>query len=176
MTTALSYLRLILFLGGVLVGIQIPGFVDQYGKSLEAHLQESKINLTEFKQDADRYFGGDMKKLIVHYQQDGDPVFQGGGDSINSIYRRNVVLKDAAAGFEKSGFSAYIQTFVNPVPDIREEVWNNYTYSIKLDLSAISTGLLAGLILAVLVEFFLRGLIGFAGLLAGNLRPSPKHG
>lgn len=177
MATVLSYLRLVLFLGGVLVGIQVPGFVDQYGKSLEAHLQESTLALTEFQQDANRYFGGDMKKLIVHYRRDGDPVFQEGGNNINAIYQRNTVLKKAAAGFEKGWFDAYLQTFVSPVPDIREEVWKNYTYSIKLDTSAISTGLTAGLLLTLLAEFLARGLIGLAGrLLAGPLLPAPKRG
>ena len=164
MATILAYLRLVLFLGGVLVGLQVPGFVDQYGKSLEAHFSESQINLMKFQQDADRFFNGDMKKLIAHYKSDSDPVFQEGGRSISAIYERKVKLGKAVSDFRRSAFRAYRQVFLSPVSDIREEVWNSYTYSIKLDVSAISVGLLAGLVLSVLVEFLMRGLIGLVSL------------
>jgi hypothetical protein len=44
----MDYLRLVLFVCGVLVGIQVPGFVDQYGQRLEAHQLEAKLSLAEF--------------------------------------------------------------------------------------------------------------------------------
>lgn len=171
MSTALAYLRLVLFLGGVMVGVQIPGFVDQYGKSLEAHFIESQKSLLNFQQDADKYFDGDIKKLILHYKSNGDPVFYEGGDSINDVYTRNTELKEAVFGFKKSAFRAYVQVFFSPVPDIRREVWESFTYSIKLDSSAISIGLLAGLILAVLVEFLVRGLISMPTMGKKELLP-----
>lgn len=156
MTTILSYLRLILFLGGALIGVQIPGFVDQYGKSLESHLRESSVSLQGFQQDADKYFGGDISRLIAHYKHNGDPVFNAGGGSIDTIYQRNTALKVAMLDFGQGRLSAYEQVFVHPVADIRDEVWKNYTYVITLDASAIVMGLLLGFIFAVLVEIPLR--------------------
>jgi hypothetical protein len=172
MTTGLAYLRLVLFLGGVLFGVQIPGFVDQYGKNLEAHFRESVESLREFQQDADRFFGGDIKRLIAHYKIDDDPVFNAGGDSINSIYLRNIELREALLHFKKRPFNAYTQVFISPVSDMREEVWESYTYSIKLDFSAISMGLVAGLILAVSIEIFVRSLIGGASMLSNRSQPN----
>ncbi|MBN2700034.1 MAG: DUF2937 family protein [Methylothermaceae bacterium] len=162
MAVIVDYLRLILFLGGALVGVQIPGFVDQYGKGLESHFLESKQNLEEFQRDADRYFGGNLEKLIAHYKSNGDRVFHAGGESIDAIYRRNLILKNAVADFRESYFSALSQVFFNPVPEIRSEVWNNYTYFVKLDFSAIAIGLTVGLVGAGLAEGLLHGLIGIA--------------
>lgn len=33
----LSYLRLVLFAIGLLVGVQVPGFINDYAKRVEAH-------------------------------------------------------------------------------------------------------------------------------------------
>lgn len=172
MTTILSYLRLLLFLAGVLIGIQVPGFVDQYGKSLESHYLESGKNLREFQEDADKYFEGDIEELIAHYKKDKDPVFTSGGESIDSIYQRNINLKKALANFKQGSFSAYTQVFLSPVKDIRSEVWRAYTYTIKLDPSAIVVGLTSGLILAIVAEFAVRGLIALMVLLNRKLQGS----
>ncbi|MGY2498465.1 DUF2937 family protein, partial [Klebsiella pneumoniae] len=37
-----SYLRLTLFAFGLLLGVQVPGFVDDYAKRVEAHRLESQ--------------------------------------------------------------------------------------------------------------------------------------
>jgi len=172
MKVIFSYLRLILFLGGVLVGIQVPGFVDQYGKSLKSHFIESETNLNEFKDDAEKYFGGDMEKLIVHYKKDKDPVFTSGGESIDSIYQRNTELKVALADFNSGTISAYFQVFLTPVKDIKSEVWRDYTYSIRLDPSAISVGLVTGLLIAVLAEIFLRIVFVIIMRIGSRLQPA----
>lgn len=156
MKIVFSYLRIVLFLGGLLVGIQVPGFVDQYGKSLRSHFVESEANMSEFKDDAEKYFGGDMDKLIAHYKKDKDPVFTSGGESIDSIYQRNRELKKALADFNSGTISAYFQVFFTPVKEIKGEVWKNYSYSIRLDTGAISVGLVSGLLIAVVAEIFLR--------------------
>jgi len=152
MRKILDYLRLILFTSGVLIGVQVPGFIDQYGKSLEAHLLESSISLTEFQQDAERYFEGSLDKLIAHYQNNADPVIKAGGDSIATIYNRNLRLAQAWVAFTTDTYSAYTHVILKPVVDIKNEVWHNYTYSIVLKPSAIISGLTCGFALSLLIE------------------------
>ncbi|MBQ0720499.1 MAG: DUF2937 family protein [Gammaproteobacteria bacterium] len=152
MRKILDYLRLILFTSGVLIGVQVPGFIDQYGKSLEAHLVESTLSLGEFQEDAQRYFDGSLDKLITHYQNNPDPVIQDGGASIAAIYKRNLKLTQAWAAFSKDTYSAYTHVFLKPIIAIKNEVWNNYTYSIVLNQSAIISGLSCGFILSLLIE------------------------
>ena len=40
-----SYLRLALFALGLLVGVQVPGFIDDYSKRVEAQRMESEVGL-----------------------------------------------------------------------------------------------------------------------------------
>lgn len=171
MRRIVDYLRLILFTSGVLVGVQVPGFIDQYGKSLQAHLLESSLSLEEFKKDAQRYFDGDLDKLITHYQNNPDPVIKDGGASISAIYSRNLHLEQAWTAFSKNTYSAYSQVLFEPLTDIKNEVWSNYTYSIVLNQSAIISGLCYGFLLALLIE--LSGLL-ISSLLQQLFRPLRK--
>jgi hypothetical protein len=45
----LSYLRLVLFTLGLLVGVQVPGFINDYAKRVEAHLIEAQTGLAGFQ-------------------------------------------------------------------------------------------------------------------------------
>ncbi len=155
-----SYIRMFIFFGAALAGIQIPAFVDQYGKSLQAHLAESRIALTAFQDDADKYFGGSLEKLIAHYVGNTDQVFNEGGRSIQSIYDRNQLLAANLAQFQRSSWSAYTQAMLAPVADVREEVWNNYSYVIQLKPWAIAFGLVMGVIFASVAELVLRIIFG----------------
>ena len=69
-----SYLRLILFTCGLLLGVQIPGLINDYSQRVEAHLLESREGLKGFQQTAQRFFNGDLEALVRHYRSSDDPV------------------------------------------------------------------------------------------------------
>jgi len=163
--TILSYLRIFLFMGGTLVGIQVPFFVDQYGKSLESHYLESQKSIGEFQDDADKYFNGSIEALVTHYRNSGDAVFNDGGSSIQAIYSRYLLLKQSLSNFKSNAWNAYSQALFSPVSDVREEVKNNYSYAVKLDPEAVLLGLTTGLLLTVIIELTLR----VVGALLGSL-------
>ena len=169
MRKIIEYLRLILFVGGVLIGIQVPGFVDQYSKSLEAHSRESSLSLEKFQADANKYFNGDLEKLISHYQSNDDPVFNNGGDSIKAIYSRNLLLGKAVEEFHRTTYSAYIHVFLHPVTQIKNEVWESYTYNILLNESAIIGGLSLGVILSAITDLIVFLLISIVRILKNQL-------
>lgn len=168
-----SYIRIFVFLGLTLAGIQVPSFVDQYGKSLESHLTESRIALNEFQDDADQYFDGNIEKLIGHYKDNKDQVFNEGGRSIKSIYDRNLMLRRNFEEFRSSYWSAYTQALVSPVPDVRRQVWESYSYTIQLKPVAIAFGLITGLILTLGLELLLRLLCKSPKLLKKRSRATP---
>lgn len=45
----LSYLRLVLFTLGLLIGVQVPGFINDYANRVQAHLIEAQTGLRVFK-------------------------------------------------------------------------------------------------------------------------------
>jgi len=160
MKKLLDYIKLAVLLGGVLMGVQIPGLVDQYGSSLDSRVSESGNSIAEFQDDADKYYGGDINKLIAHYDNKSDPVIVSGGESIGALVSRNQYLAKAQREFHRSAYSAYIHVFISPVEEVRYDVWSNYTYKVILNGSAITIAIVSGLIALGLFEltFFLLGL------------------
>lgn len=70
-----SYLRLVLFTVGLLFGVQIPGFISDYSKRVEAHLIEAQQAVKGYTATAQQFFKGDIRALIQHYRSSEDPVF-----------------------------------------------------------------------------------------------------
>ncbi len=71
-----SYLRLVLFTLGLLLGVQVPGFIDDYAKRVDAHRLEAAQNIQGFQQTAGQFFNGSLEELVRHYRSNSDPVFQ----------------------------------------------------------------------------------------------------
>ena len=161
MKKLLDYIRFAVFVAGVLIGVQIPDFVDQYGNSLNARVSESANSVSEFQDDADKYFNGDMNKLVEHYDNKSDPVIISGGESIGALVSRNQFLVAAQKRFSQSAYAAYLHVFVSPVEEIRNDVWNNHTYKVVLNVSAIFIGILFGFITSGLFELAIL-LLGLA--------------
>lgn len=152
-TTLFQYLRMALFVSGVLFGIQFPGLVDQYGKALKARAQESLLSVQAFQDDADRYFHGDLQELVDHYAKSSDVVINHGGGSISSLVKRNLELRRAVDAFYENSISPYWQFTFRPLPEVRRQVVENYTYTVVLNSTAIGVGVL----LAILVTLCFDG-------------------
>lgn len=155
------YLRLSLFIAGMLVGLQLPGFVDQYGKSLEAHYLEAGLNLGEFQDDADKFFSGSLEQLIQHYLNSNDPVFVAGGESVQAISERHDLLGHALKIFQENVYSPYLQAFIQPasepqLAEIQQEVWSNFTHNIMLDGTALGIGVFCGIITMLLFSILCK--------------------
>ncbi|MEM9479453.1 MAG: DUF2937 family protein [Verrucomicrobiota bacterium] len=172
-----DYSKLVFFVAGVLIGIQVPGFVDQYGKSLESRLLESRVSVSEFQDDADKFFEGDLGKLIAHYEKTNDPVINAGGESISAIVSRNQFLENAFQDFNSSLVAKYFHVFATPVTEIQDHVWSTYTYGVVLNAPAIYVGLLAGVLFAALGELSLFfGKHIFKAVRKGRIRiPLPEQ-
>jgi len=159
---AIEYIRLCLFFGAALIGVQVPSFVEQYGQRLQSHALESNASLGEFQADADRYFDGDIEQLIKHYKNSSDRVFVDGSKSISAISSRNDLLTRSLAQFKANWLSAYQTTFFTPVDDIREEAWANYDHAIRLKPISIAWALGLGALIALLCELAIKiALYGF---------------
>ncbi|MBW2674963.1 MAG: DUF2937 family protein, partial [Deltaproteobacteria bacterium] len=54
------YFLILIACAALLFGIQIPNFVDQYEKRLDAHFIEVENNLRGYQEIADRYYDGSV--------------------------------------------------------------------------------------------------------------------
>lgn len=159
MNKIFEYLKLSLFVTAILIGIQVPGFVDQYGKNLAARAAESQQSISAFQDDANKYFNGDLHKLIKHYQQQQDPIFIDGGNSIDELVARNEFLNNALSAFKQNFYSPYLHVFVQPIAEVRQHVWQQYDYTLVLNGPSILVGILIAICILAIFEFILFGCV-----------------
>lgn len=155
-----SYLRLILFTCGLLLGVQVPGLINDYSQRVQAHLLESREGLKGFEQTAQRFFNGDLQALVRHYRASDDPVFQSDAESIDSLVSRNRMLESEWQALQGGWAGRTWHVLTQPDPAIREEALKGYSYQILLTPEAATWGLACALVFALLVESVLL-LIGW---------------
>ena len=166
-----NYLRLVVFALGLLIGVQVPGFVDQYAKRVSAHQIEVARNFAGFQETADRYYGGSVEALIAHHVASADPAFNDEARSIRAMYQRLTALTAELAALQGPLIARIVHVALRPNPEILAETRAAYSYTVPLSPPAVVSGITIGAVLAMLVEALL---LGVARLLRPRrTRPAP---
>lgn len=167
----LSYLRLVLFAAGLLIGVQVPGFINDYAKRVEAHLIEAQAGLSGFQNTANQFFKGDMQALVAHYRASEDPIFRSDADSLSNLLTRQLALDKQFQAMQGQWYIRFLQVVLAADPDIRKETWNGYSYQILLTPEAMVWGMSGALLLSFGIECLFR-LIDWVVLGGKRLRQS----
>jgi len=167
----LSYLRLVLFAAGLLIGVQVPGFISDYAKRVEAHLIEAQTGLTGFQGTANEFFTGDMQALVAHYRASEDPIFRSDADSLSTMLTRQLALDKQFQAMQGPWYIRFLQVALAADPDIRKETWYGYSYQILLTPEAMIWGMSGALLLSFGIECLFR-LIDWVVLGGKRLRQS----
>jgi DUF2937 family protein len=162
-----AYLRLVLFALGLLAGIQVPGFVDQYSKRVSAHYIEVTKSFAGFQRTANLYFGGSVDALIAHHESSADAVFKDEAKSVAVIYARLQELALEVEAMSRSLISRIFHVAFQPDREILDETLAAYSYTVPLNQMAILCGLIAALLLALLVESLLVGIMRIGQITLG---------
>ncbi|MFI8481240.1 DUF2937 family protein [Pseudomonas sp. NPDC078700] len=163
-----SYLRLALFALGLLVGVQVPGYINDYSKRVDAHLLESEQSLQGFRETAKRFFKGDMVALVAHYQASDDPVMQSDAKSVNTLVMRADLLKTESQAMHGPWYQQVWHLSTAADSQLLEETYNAYTFQVLLVPEAIAWGIACALLLAWVIELLLVTIVGLLG--GGNDR------
>lgn len=147
-----DYLRLFLFAGGVLIGVQAPGFMQQYQQRVEAHLLEAQQSLAGFQFTADRYFDGSIKNLIEYYQASKDPVFKQDANSITAIYQRVELLTGEYSAMSQHPVKQAWHLLQGADEQLRMEAFHGFNFTVPLNLMALIWGLGIALILLLAID------------------------
>ena len=153
-----SYLRLVLFTAGLLIGVQVPGFISDYSKRVEAHLLEAQQNLRGYTETAQRFFNGDVQALIQHYRGSDDPVFRTDADNINNLLTRNQVLDREWLALQGPWYMRVYHVLTGADPAIRKETWNGYTWQVLLSPEVMGWGLVCALLFSMVIESLVLGI------------------
>jgi hypothetical protein len=152
-----DYLRLILFAVGLLAGVQVPGFIDQYAQRVSAHQIEVATDFRGFQQVADQYFGGSVEALIAHHAASADPPFQQEGRVIRAMYDRLRTLNAELAALRAPLIAQILHVALRPNREILSETRAAYSYTVPLNPSAILCAVAGGALLALCIEALFRG-------------------
>lgn len=133
--------RLLLFATGLLLGIQVPAFVDQYEARIDAHYREVSINISGFQRTADALFDGDLDALVAYYRNSSDRVFNRDADSVAIVVSRYHRLAAEQAALGGSPWSRFLHVLTSPDLEFLEETLEEYGYTVPLNGLAIAWGL-----------------------------------
>ena len=151
------YVRLSVFFVAALVGLQIPGFKDDYSQALQSALSETNQALAPFKRDAEQFFKGDLSALLAHYQNSDDRVYAKGGDNLQLLMSRNEALNERWQDFADS---PYLHLLNNADITVAKRVWQQYNPQIQLSSDSLVSALSIAVILTMLIETLLRIIYG----------------
>lgn len=163
MGTFYRYLLILTACGSILLGIQVPNFVDQYEKRLDAHLSEVKNNLRGYQEIADRFYGGSIAALIAKHEQSSDETFKQEARPIRNIFDRYEYFtrEQAALALGLTGKIAYIVTKGDR--ELIDETYSSYSFTIPLNGSAVASGFIFMAIVVFIVEILRMAVIRLLG-------------
>ena len=171
-----DYARLITFACGLLVGVQVPGFVDQYAKRVSAHYIEAQRSFSGFRATADQFFNGSVAALIAHHRLSGDRVFIDEAKTIQGLQDRLAALAAEATALQGSLVRQIVHVAVAADPEILSETTAAYSYTVPLAPAAIICGVTIGFAFALLVEALLLGALRLVGLAGRRTITNAKAG
>lgn len=146
------YLLIIVACVAMLIGLQIPNFVDQYEKRVDAHLREVTVNLQSFQDIANKYFGGDMHMLVELHRNSVDKPFQEEGAAIEKMVQRKLRFAADLAALNTSLPQKALHVLLHGDQEILDEAFGQYSYAVPLNQDALIFGAVVALILLLLVE------------------------
>lgn len=147
-----SYLRLALFAFGLLLGVQVPGFLDDYAKRVEAHRLESEQSLKGFRDTARRFFEGDLDALVAHYRVSADPVMRSDARSVDHLVQRSALLEREWQAMRGPWYVQAWHLATAADAELFQETRQAYRYQVLFTPDAILWGVICALLLAWLAE------------------------
>ena len=146
------YLLIVIACIALLIGLQVPNFVDQYQKRVDAHLREVTVNLQPFQEIADKYFGGDMNKLIALHRNSAEKPFQEEGAAIEQMMQRKLRFATELAALQASLPLKAWHVALYSDREMLDEAFAQYSYAVPLNQDALAFGAGAALFILLLVE------------------------
>lgn len=149
------YLMIFVACIALLAGLQVPNFVDQYQKRVDAHLREVSVNLQPFQEIANKYFNGDMAKLIALHRNSAEKPFQEEGAAIEKMVQRKQRFEADLAALKTSLPQKAWHVLMHGDPEIQDEALGQYSYAVPLNQDAIFFGAGVALTILLAVELLL---------------------
>ena len=161
------YLLILVACAAVLLGIQVPNFVDQYEKRLDAHFIEVVNNLQGYQEIADRYYDGSIAALIKKHEESKDSADRAEAGPIRNIYERYRRFTDERRSLETTLARKIFFIIRRGDRGLINETYTNYSFTIPLNRAAVLSGALSAASVLVVIEVLM--------MILSRLFRSPKR-
>lgn len=153
-----SYVRLVIFAVGLLLGIQLPAFVEQYRQRVNAHFLEAETLFSGFQKTANRHFNGDVDAMLHHHEDSHDATFAEEAISIRVMWQRLQLLHNEFAAMQRAFLPRAFHVLFMANTELMNETRQNYSYTVPLTIQAITSGVMIALLSALLADVLLMAI------------------
>jgi len=145
---------MLIFTAALMFGVQLPNFVDQYVKRMEAHLNEARIQYDEYLKIAQRIPEGTIEALISKHEQSLDPTFRAEAEPLKKNMQRKKFYESEINALQGSFWSQAAHIITSTDSEILKDTYNSYTANLPLNTDAAICGLIFGLLASLILETF----------------------
>lgn len=146
------YFMIIVACAAILVGIQIPSFVDQYEKRLDAHFREVAKNIKGYQDIADQFHNKSMEALIKKHETSSDPTFREEAKPIRLMYERYVRFSKEKLAMDTDFIRKVLHLILARDNELFIETREQYSFAILLNRISVVTGVGVALAILILLE------------------------
>jgi hypothetical protein len=139
----------------LLIGIQIPNLADQYQKRIDAHLREVTIDFQPFQEIANKYFNGNIEKLIELHRKSDVKAFQDEAVAIEKMFQRKQRFEAELAALQTTLANKLLHIAFNRDREMMDETMAQYTYAVPLNEDALIVGAISAILILSMVELLL---------------------
>ena len=139
----------------LLLGLQVPNFVDQYEKRVDAHLQEVLVDLKPFQELADKFFRGSIDKLIESHFNTDEKSFQDEGKAIENLFHRKKRFEADNLAMKTSLPMKVVNVMFHGDSEIIDEVLSQFRYAAPMNQDALLFSLSISFLILLLVEILI---------------------
>jgi len=143
---------MLIFTAAVMLGVQIPNFVDQYSKRVDAHAKEVNISFAEYEKIAKKYGTGSIEALIKKHENSPDLTFQAEAEPIRQSYVRKQRFDAELKALQGPFLARAFHVLIDSDREILLDTWNHYSANVPLNSLAAISGLTFGLFASLLLE------------------------
>lgn len=149
---AQRYSLKLIFALTLLLGLQVPNFLQQYETRLDAHYIEAQEQLNQYQILADLFFSGDLQALIIKHKSSDVLLFSAEAQVIEKLVSRFNQLQALQRGLQGPLISRLYFLLGEMNSPLVRETKENYSAEIVLNQNSIIVGLVSALLSTLCLE------------------------
>jgi Protein of unknown function (DUF2937) len=153
--------RVLLVCAAVAGGL-IPGFIAQYRQRLGGRLDQAKLDLEPWQKLADRFYQGDIDKLIQYHLSSSDPTFHSEGAIIRTLVATVHQLQSSVDALQGSLYHQLAYLALHADPSLTHATFAAWVPTFALSAEGIVFALLFAIVVWLVFQalWWLFALIG----------------